>query len=62
MGYLEQNTYTITGLAFRILTCTVFKILNNLQGILNNLMCLNTLDIDNRTYTTVIVLKIRAVY
>ena len=57
MWYLKEYTYTVSGLALCVLSCSVLKILNNLESIVHCVMCLDTFDIDNGTDTTVIVLK-----
>ena len=58
MGYLKHNADTITGLAFGILSCTVFKILHNAECVLNRLVSLDSLDINDCTDTTVIMFKL----
>ena len=58
VGYLKENTYTITSFTFCILTCSVFKIFYDTECIRYCLMCLYSFDADNCTDTTVIMLKL----
>ena len=46
MGNLQKNTYTVTGLAFRILTGSVLQILYDLQRILYGRAALLSVNID----------------
>ena len=58
MRYLKENTYTITSLTFRILTCSVFEILYDTKSIRYCLMSLYSFDAYNCTDTTVIVYEL----
>ena len=57
MGNLGQNTDTVTGLAFRILTGSVLQILYDLQRILYGRAALLSVNIDTGSDTAVIMLK-----
>ena len=57
MGNLGQNTDTVTGLAFRILTGSVLQILYDLQRILYGSTAFLTVNIDTGSDTAVIMLK-----
>ena len=52
-----QNTDTVTGLAFRILTGSVLQILYDLQRILYGRAALLSVNIDTGSDTAVIMLK-----
>lgn len=54
---LGQNTDTVTGLAFRILTGSVLQILYDLQRILYGRAALLSVNIDTGSDTAVIMLK-----
>ena len=57
MRNLSQNADTVTGLAFRILTCSVLQILYDLQRILNSSAAFLSMNIDTGSDTAVIMLK-----
>ena len=57
VGDLGQNTDTVTGLAFRILTGSVLQILYDLQRILYGRAALLSVNIDTGSDTAVIMLK-----
>ena len=57
MRDLGQNTDTVTGLAFRILTGSVLQILYDLQRILYGSTAFLTVNIDTGSDTAVIMLK-----
>lgn len=57
VGDLGQNTYTVTGLTFRILTGSVLQILYDLQRILNSSAAFLSMNIDTGSDTAVIMLK-----
>ena len=57
VGNLGQNTDTVTGLAFRILTGSVLQILYDLQRILYGRAALLSVNIDTGSDTAVIMLK-----
>ena len=57
VGDLGQNTDTVTGLAFRILTGSVLQILYDLQCILHGRAALLSVNIDTGSDTAVIMLK-----
>ena len=61
MGNLQKDTYTVTGLAFRILTCTMLQMFYDPESICNSFMCFLSFDIDNCTDTTVVMLKFLAI-
>ena len=61
MGDLRQNTNTVTGLTFCILSGTMLQILNDLQCIFNGFSALHTLNVYTGTDTAVIMLKLRTV-
>ena len=57
MRYLQKYTNTVTGFAFCILTCSVFQCFHDGQRIGDRIVALDTLDIDDCTYTAVIMFK-----
>ena len=57
VGDLGQNTDTVTGLTFRILTGSVLQILYDLQRILNSSAAFLSMNIDTGSDTAVIMLK-----
>ena len=57
MRDLSQNSDTVTGLAFRILTGSVLQILYDLQRILNSSAAFLSMNIDTGSDTAVIMLK-----
>ena len=61
MGNLKQNTDTIAGLTVCILSRSMLQILDNFQSILHGLVSLDSLDIDNRTNSAVIMLESRII-
>ena len=59
--YLNKNTNAVTGFSLCVLTCTVFKLFNDRESILNNLSGALSLDIYYSADSAVIVLELGAV-
>ena len=57
MGYLQKNTYTVSGLSFCVLSCSVLQVLYDLKRSGNCTVALHAFDIYDRTDTAVIVFK-----
>ena len=61
MGNLQKDPYSVTSLAFCILSCTMFQMLYNPQGIGNCFMCFFAFNIYYCTDTAVIMFKLPAI-
>jgi hypothetical protein len=57
MGHLQEDTRTVTGVGFTATGTAMVQIPQDLQAILNRLVGSFALYIDNKPYTTGIVLK-----
>ena len=61
MADLQQDTDTIAGFAFGILTGTVFQVLHDLQSIVDRFVGFAALDIHNCTNAAVVMFKPRII-
>jgi len=61
MGDLQEDTYTVSGFSFCIFSCTMFQIFYDFQSILYSSVAFDTFAVDDRSDTTVIMLKLLSI-
>ena len=61
VGDLQEDTYTVSGLSFCIFTCTMFQIFYDFQSIFHCSVAFDTFAVDDRSDTTVIMLKLLSI-
>ena len=62
MGILQNNSYSVTGFTFGILTCPVLKLFYDIQRLCDNLVLLSAVNIDNRPDSAGVTLPRRIIY
>ena len=57
VGNLQKNSHAVSGLSFRILSCSVFQVFHNPEGACNSTVAFHTFNIYNCTDPAVIMFK-----